>query len=231
MTRKPHALHFRLTARLLAITIILTFCSAPAGAGLFVNELHYDNFGTDVGEAMEVAGPAGFSLTGWSVWLYNGTGGAYYDTANLSGLLPNQQNGFGTVSFVFPSILIQNGSPDGFALVDPSNAVVQFLSYEGTFTATNGPAIGLTSTDIGVAETSATPAGYSLQLAGVGSSYADFTWGASPAPQTFGAVNTNQTFVPEPSMIVPLGLALLALLARAGHGGVAAAGPFKPFSK
>ena len=28
---------------------------------------------------------------------------------------------------------IQNGSPDGIALVDSSSNVIQFLSYEGTF--------------------------------------------------------------------------------------------------
>jgi hypothetical protein len=36
----------------------------------------------------------------------------------------------------------------------PSGKVIQFLSYEGSFTATNGPAIGMISTDIGLAEAS-----------------------------------------------------------------------------
>ncbi|MEZ4639564.1 MAG: hypothetical protein R2856_32155 [Caldilineaceae bacterium] len=34
---------------------------------------------------------------------------------------------------------------------------MQFISYEGTFTATGGPADGMTSADIGVAETAAQP--------------------------------------------------------------------------
>ena len=59
---------------------------------------------------------------------------------------------------------IQNGAPDGLALVNSSGAVCEFLSYEGTFTASNGPPNGMTSTDIGVAETGATPIGTSLQL-------------------------------------------------------------------
>ena len=46
---------------------------------------------------------------------------------------------------------MQNGAPDGLALV-PGTTVVEFLSYEGAMTATNGPAVGLTSTDIGVSE-------------------------------------------------------------------------------
>ncbi len=71
--------------------------------------------------------------------------------------------------------------------------MVQFLSYEGTFTAVGGPADGITSTDIGVSETSSTPVGDSLQLTGTGTEYEDFTW-ASPEPSTFGAVNAGQTF-------------------------------------
>ena len=36
------------------------------------SEIHYDNVGTDVQEAIEVSGPAGTDLTGWTVVLYNG---------------------------------------------------------------------------------------------------------------------------------------------------------------
>ncbi len=88
---------------------------------------------------------------------------------------------------------LQNGSPDGVALVDASNNVIQFLSYEGTFTAVGGPADGMTSTDIGVAETGSDPLGYSLQLTGTGTSYEDFNW-AADAPSTFGAFNNDQIF-------------------------------------
>jgi hypothetical protein len=43
---------------------------------------------------------------------------------------------------------IQNGGSDGIALVDNSNNVVQFISYEGTVTASNGPASGKIFTDV-----------------------------------------------------------------------------------
>jgi hypothetical protein len=76
----------------------------------------------------------------------------------------NQLNGYGTLSVAIPGL--QNGSPDGIALVDASNKVIQFLSYEGAFKATNGPAIGMTSTDIGIAQTSTETVGNSLQLIG-----------------------------------------------------------------
>lgn len=166
---------------------------AWAATSVFINEIHYDNTGTDAGEAIEIAGPAGTDLTGWSIVLYNGAGGAVYDTDALSGLIPNQQNGFGTVTLTYPSNGIQNGSPDGIALVNASSAVVQFLSYEGTFTAFGGPANGMLSTDIGVSENGSEPLGQSLRLSGTGQVYEDFTWN-SPAAASFGAVNTGQNF-------------------------------------
>jgi predicted extracellular nuclease len=166
---------------------------ASAATSVFINEIHYDNTGTDAGEAIEIAGPAGTDLTGWSIVLYNGSGGASYDTDALSGIIPDQQNGFGTVSLSYPVNGIQNGSPDGIALVNASNAVVQFLSYEGAFTAVGGPANGMTSTDIGVSEAGTELLGQSLRLSGSGQVYEDFTWNA-PATASFGAVNTGQSF-------------------------------------
>ena len=168
----------------------------------FINEIHYDNSSADMGEGVEVAGPAGTDLTGWSLALYNGSGGAVYDTINLSGVIPNQQNGYGTLSF--PRAGIQNGSPDGLALVDASSSVIQFLSYEGTFTAVGGPANGMPSVDIGVSENGSGAVGNSLQLTGTGTNYEDFTW-AAEAPNTFGAVNTGQTFGSGPVSTNPTG--------------------------
>ncbi|MEM6398541.1 MAG: hypothetical protein AAF741_19485, partial [Bacteroidota bacterium] len=142
---------------------------------VFVSEFHYDNGGGDVGEFIEVTGTAGFNLDGYSLELYNGNGGASYNTFDLSGnIIDNEGNGYGAVSIATPSI--QNGSPDGFALVDDAGVVVQFLSYEGSFTATDGPAEGLTSTDVGVVETGGTAIGESLQLTGTGCTDADFSW-------------------------------------------------------
>ena len=159
---------------------------------VFINEIHYDNTGIDAGEAIEIAGPAGTNLAGWSIVLYNGNGGAVYDTDALSGIIPDQEGGYGTFVLNYAVNGIQNGAPDGIALVNGST-VVQFLSYEGTFAAVGGPANGMTSTDIGVAEVDTTPAGQSLQLTGTGDNYGDFAW-AGVAASTFGAPNSGQTF-------------------------------------
>jgi predicted extracellular nuclease len=166
---------------------------AQAATAVFINEIHYDNTGTDAGEAVEIAGPAGTNLTGWSIVLYNGTGGVVYDTDPLSGIIPDQQNGFGTIALSYPVNGIQNGAPDGIALVDPGSIVIQFLSYEGTFAAVGGPANGMASTDIGVSENGSESLGQSLRLSGTGTAYEDFTWNA-PATASFGAVNTGQMF-------------------------------------
>ncbi len=171
----------------------------PANSIVFINEFHYDNTGGDTGEGIEIAGTAGTDLSAYSIVLYNGSDQEADDTINLSGILPDQQNGYGTMEFFISGI--QNGAPDGFALIK-GEEVIQFLSYEGGFTAADGPAAGMLSTDIGVEETSSTPLGYSLQLKGEGSFFEDFEW-VEAGSNTFGAVNNDQTFIsPEPVVFV-----------------------------
>lgn len=167
-------------------------------ANVFINEINYDPAGADTNETIEIAGLAGTDLSGWRIVLYNGNGGVAYAATGgstsgiaLSGVIADQNNGFGTVSVAAPGL--QNGAPDGFALVDNLGRVVQFLSYEGAFAATNGPAAGMTSIDIGVAQ-DGDLVGTSLQLTGTGSSYEDFTWVRGQA-STYSAINTGQTFL------------------------------------
>jgi len=172
----------------------------------WINEIHYDNAGTDVGEFVEVVlqNAGTFTLSNFTVTLYNGSGGASYDTKTLNQFTVGATiSGYTFYYYTYPSNGIQNGSPDGLALSYMGVLITgQFLSYEGSFTATNGPANGATSTDIGVAETSSTPVGQSLQLGGSGSNYGAFTWQA-PLAETPGALNANQTLTgavdPEPA--------------------------------
>lgn len=169
-----------------------------SGGTIFINEIHYDNASTDAGEAIEIAAPAGTNLAGWSLVLYSvsssATVGMTYNTRVLSGIVSDQDDGYGTIAFAYPSNGIQNGPSDGVALVDPFGNVVQFLSYEGTILAGNGPAAGLTSQDIGVSQGGSDPLGFSLQLTGAGATYEDFSWAAS-RPANFGATNTDQDFI------------------------------------
>ena len=92
----------------------------PAQAEVFVNEIHYDNLGADVGEAIEVVGSAGESLAGYQLVLYNGSNGQSYSTTTLPE--GNLATCGGQVRFAvatYPQDGVQNGSPDGIALVDP----------------------------------------------------------------------------------------------------------------
>mmetsp|Transcript_25431 Transcript_25431/g.82254 ORF Transcript_25431/g.82254 Transcript_25431/m.82254 type:complete len:382 (+) Transcript_25431:810-1955(+) len=163
---------------------------------VFINEFHYDNVGQDANEAVEIAAPAGTDLSLWSLVLYNGADGKPYKTIAAIIDLDEQSvpddDGDG-VGFVAVTIAgIQNG-PDGIALVDEEDACRQFLSYEGTFTATTGPCAGFASTPIAVSELGGDDTD-SLQLTGAaGARYGDFAW-SGPAPSSFGSVNDGQSF-------------------------------------
>ena len=166
--------------------------SAAALPSVRISEFHYDNAGTDAGEAIEVSGPAGTDLTNWKLVLYNGNGGAAYDTRTLSGTMPATCGTRGVVVATYAVNGIQNGDPDGIALVDGSGALVEFLSYEGVFTAVGGAANGIVSTDIGVREAGTEPVGQSLRRNGAG------VW-SGPATSTFGTCNDNDE--PPPTAV------------------------------
>jgi endonuclease I len=164
-------------------------CVRQRGADVWINELHYDNSGVDVNELVEIAGPAGTDLRNFQLVAYDGGTGTAYWTRNLRGVIPNLQNGYGVLAFS-PSEL-QNGAPDGIALIAPGGVVLQFLGYEGSFTAIDGPAAGRVAVDLGQSETSTTAVGHSLQLGGTGNLDTAFAWQV-PMDDTPGAVNRNQ---------------------------------------
>lgn len=178
----------------ISLTIIILlpifgFCQDP-----WINEIHYDNAGSDVNEGIEVAGVAGTSLACFDLIAYNGNGGSNYSTTSLSGTIPDEGCGYGAIWV--PISGLQNGAPDGIALFNNcTNTLISFLSYEGSFTATGGPINGSSSTDIGVNETNSTPTGQSLQLTGSGNTSGDFTW-AAPSTASTGSLNSGQTITP-----------------------------------
>ena len=160
----------------------------------WINEVHYDDVDADEEEGVEIAGPAGLDLSDYTLVFYNGGNNQVYDSLALSGLIDNESNGFGAVWFDRAGI--QNGSPDGIALVDnTTNTVLEFISYEGSFTAADGAANGLTSVDIGVTETNSTPNGSTLQLVGgPGNQPGDFSW-TGPVAHSRGDLNNGQTII------------------------------------
>ncbi len=165
------------------------YCVTIPSPEIWINEFHYKNMGIDSGEFIEIAVPAGFDLNTCTIELYNGTTGTNYQTISLSGIIPNQFNRVGTLSFMATGL--QNGPSDGIAIVK-AGIVIQFLSYEGIFIATSGPANGITSTNIGVKESkNTTSIGESLQLTGTGNTYGDFIWNA-PLADSPGDLNVGQ---------------------------------------
>jgi uncharacterized protein len=134
------------------------------------------------------------NIKGYQVVLYDGLNGAVLSKISLD---TATKTGTGAVKFAvlnFATGGIQNG-PDGIALVTSTNALVQFLSYEGTISATDGPASGITSSNIEVLE-SGSPVDSSLQLSGNGCGYALFIWARSAA-NTKGRLNNNQIICGE----------------------------------
>ena len=206
------------TSTVTAATFI-TMLQASALPVVWINEIHYDNSGTDVNEFVEIAGTAGSDLSSLQLLLYNGGDGKRYSTLTLTGTLADQQNGFGVRSFSFSPTALQNGPADGVVLYDAvSQTVIQFLSYEGSFTATDGVASGLTSVNLGVSQEPAPVIGMTLSLTGSGSSYADFIWSA-PVGATPGLVNEGQSFTATASPAgVPDAGCSLGMLAFAALG-------------
>lgn len=158
---------------------------------VLINELHYDNVGGDTLEGIEIAALSGTDLSCYKVYFVNGNNGEYYSTITLDTIMPDSDCGMGFL--FYPKSSIQNGSStqgDGVALYNVcDDTLIQFISYEGIITATNGPFSGSVSTDIGVSQ-NADPIGSSLQLQG--SLDSSFVWLSSVS--SFGHINTNQSF-------------------------------------
>lgn len=176
----------------------------------WINEIHYDNISTDVNEMIEVVIKRAdtLSLADFTVTLYNGGNGLSYNSQSLSSFTAGNVNGdYYFFYFIYPPDGIQNG-PDGIAL-DWAGNLIQFISYEGVFAASGGPADGITSSLIGAYETNSKPIGSSIQLVGTGLQYSHFHW-VDPVA-TPGSLNVNQTLgTPPPS--VPLDWRYLLLV-------------------
>lgn len=130
------------------------------GGHLVVNEVDYDQDGTDSAEFLEIYNGTGgaVNLGGYQVELVNGTGGgaAVYQTVPLPAVdladgdyfvvCANATTTFNCDLDVDPDTnLIQNGAPDAVGLRDSTGALVDTVSYEGDTGApyTEGSGVGL----------------------------------------------------------------------------------------
>jgi hypothetical protein len=185
-----------------------TNSSIPSLPNAWVNEFHYDNSSTDVNEFIEVVVPNSYTaaneLSKFSVVLYNGNGGASYNSKTLdlfTKSIVDTANGFTYFFYNYPTDGIQNGAPDGIAL-GYNTSLIQFLSYEGTFVGVGGLANGITSLNIGVSE-NGTASNTSLGLTGSGNKYSDYSWTLFSSPSK-GSLNNGQMFSPRNLFITAL---------------------------
>ena len=103
----------------------------PATPGLVLNEVDYDQVGTDGDGFVELknAGTSAIDLTGIALVFVDGADSAEYDREALTGTLDPGAH-------LVVSADAQNGAPDGLALIDTDDgALLDALSYEGGITA------------------------------------------------------------------------------------------------
>lgn len=166
---------------------------------IWINEFHYQNIGMfDLTEFVEIAHTASMDLTGYRILFYAGTDGTVYKEENIvaSELVSETQNGITVFAMsVFERNNEVRNGPDALCIVNGSNNVLEFISYGGLVTATEGPATGLTSTDIGVTEEPDTLPQNSLQKVGNGYRGSDFSWLDAAIMATPGRINTGQTII------------------------------------
>jgi hypothetical protein len=99
----------------------------PTSSDLVVNEIDYDQVGTDGGGFVEIAntGSGAADLDGIALVLVNGGDGTEYERADLTGSLA-------AGAYLSVAIESQNGAPDGIALIDTADgSLLDALSYEG----------------------------------------------------------------------------------------------------
>lgn len=174
----------------------LVFMTSITFGQLFINEIDYNQPGTDTGEFIEIAGPAG-TYNAVTVELINGNNDSEYYTANIGtitltdeaggyGFFVIGSTGMGTDIEISPGQYgwLQNGDPDGI-LLKIAGSIVDAVSYAGTMDDTEGSPMEEAGIDYG------TPPDSSISRIGVNGSPWEFT------AITIGAINTNQTFDPN----------------------------------
>ncbi|MCC5876500.1 MAG: S8 family serine peptidase [Candidatus Sumerlaeia bacterium] len=148
---------------------------------------------------IEIAGPAGYDISGWTIAGYTEEGlvkAILNDT--LSGVIPDQHNGYGTlrydVEYEPHNEETPPGSAIGISLQDPDGNVAQFISHSQWVEAAEGPAMEMVGDFTGTLTDEAAELGHSVQLAGTGTRYSDFHWKHLSLGSSSGELNSQQEF-------------------------------------
>jgi hypothetical protein len=145
---------------------------------------------------VEVAVGPGYQgpLSNLALVIYNGSNGQVLSTHTLDGFTSGETTATGHRLYSKAIAGLQNDS-EGFAITSGSS-VLHFISYEGSFTATNGPASGMTAVNINLTQSGSDPVGTAaLGRTGTGSIASDFTWTKfTGIPHSPGSANSGQAF-------------------------------------
>lgn len=180
--------------------------SVTQGAGLVINEVDYDQPGTDTTEYVEIYNPtsSAISLAGYTLVFMNGSNNTQYASVDLSSagsLGPGQYLVVGSATLlgqisngaleITLSGSIQNGDPDAIGIF-AGGAAVDLLSYGGSVTMGNVSGIGIVNfvegTATSVKDNGAGPASLVRLPNGSDSDNAATDWALSATP-TPGAAN------------------------------------------
>lgn len=194
-------------------------------ANIKFSEIDYDNAGTDDAEFVELYFVGAANVTNCELHLINGGTDSDYNTVDLTGSYAAGQfvvignSGMSPspdISLGCSTGCIQNGSQDGFALVDTTGGgvnVVAAISYEGAFTYE-----GVESTDIGCMEPETNPstAFGSCQNGSTGWQYLDppTPGSAGPTAVTMSAFTVGATS--NAARVLGLTALLLAIIGFTG---------------
>lgn len=186
-----------------------------ASGHLVINEVDYDQISTDTAEFIELynASNASIDLTDYRVALVNGNGSVGYAVIDLQpagslapgaylAIVSNNANvvtppGVARINFAGGTDQIQNGAPDGVALIRGTGAgaeLIDALSYEGSITAASIPAISSnpfnlvegTPLAVGTADSNTVAGSLGRDNLGTDTNNADTDWTfrATPTPGT-----------------------------------------------
>jgi Lamin Tail Domain len=183
-----------------------------SGAGIVLNEVDYDNVGTDTTEYLELYNPsaASIALAGRQVILINGATNAPYQTIDLS---PLGSLGAGKYLVIAPDTVtvpagvlqldplwsqdqLQNGAPDGVVLVDSvTKTALDAIAYEGAITLATLPDFTMpvslvegTALDAGVADSNTATKTLCRKVNGVDTNNSNADWALCSA-RTVGTPN------------------------------------------
>ena len=132
-----------------------------------ITEFGYDCDNGDMNEVLEVVIPNSFTgnLADLQIDLYNGSNNLVYSTITLDNFTAGTNTGTNTFYYWNGTgSSIQNG-PDGIAL-SYLGLTCQFISYEDTLLAADGPAVGMNSIDVLVNQTNTTTCDETIQAFG-----------------------------------------------------------------